>query len=119
MSDPKVEKRVIMRKRVARRWVSGFASPEYRMKVLYGAREIKNLPNLLRSFRDGKVAMEGIPSIPDLGIKETFDSVEVWSKNREALVKFKDWWIVYHPSSFATSRIHFIRGGIPLRFRNF
>ena len=85
------EKRVVMVKRVAARWIRRVARPEYRFQVLLGAREIKNLPGLLRSFRDGKIAMENVPVISDLGVKGSFDSVSVWSSNREALIKLKNW----------------------------
>lgn len=67
------------------------AHTEHRFTVLFGAREIRNLPGLLRSFRDGKVAMADVPRITDLGVKEGFDSVEVWSSDRESLVALKDW----------------------------
>jgi len=85
------EKRVVMEKRVARRWVHRMACPEYRLKILYGARDIRHFPNFLRSFRDGRVALEGARQIPDLGIKESFDSLEIWSRNRESIVQLKDW----------------------------
>lgn len=85
------EKRVVMVKRVARQWIRRAASAEYRFQVLLGAREIKNLPSLLRSLRDGKVAMEGVPNIRDLGVREAFDSISVWSRDREALIKLQDW----------------------------
>ena len=88
---PKIEKRVLMAKLVAGRWLSRVAHLEYRLRVLYGAREFKNIPNLLRAFRDGKVAMQGLAPLPDLGVKEEFDAVEIWSSNREALAKLKDW----------------------------
>jgi len=67
------------------------AHAEYRFQILLGAKEIRNLPGLLRSFRNGKIAMEGVPPIRDLGIREAFDSISVWSGNREALVSLKDW----------------------------
>jgi hypothetical protein len=35
--------------------------------------------------------MESVPTIPDLGIRENFDSVTLWSANREAMVALKDW----------------------------
>lgn len=85
------EKRVVMARRVARRWVRRMAHAEYRFQILLGAKEIRNLPGLLRSFRNGKIAMEGVPPIRDLGIREAFDSISVWSGNREALVSLKDW----------------------------
>ena len=59
--------------------------------MLYGAHEFKNLPNLLRAFRDNRVAVRGLLPIPDMGIKEEFDAVEVWSSDREALARLKDW----------------------------
>lgn len=84
-------KRVVMEKRVAGRWIRRMVQPEYRVKVWHGARDMRNLPNLLRSFRDGKVALEDTQRISDLGIKESFDSVELWSRNRKALIRLKDW----------------------------
>jgi len=80
-----------MSKRVAARWIARKAKAEYRFSVLMGTREIRNLPNLLRSMRDGKLAMEGVPCIPDLGVKESFDKVEMWSNDREAMIKLVDW----------------------------
>lgn len=87
----KSEKRVVMARRIARRWLRKAAHSEYRFQVLFGAREIKNLPGLLRSFRDGKIAMEEVPRISDLGVKDSFDSVSVWSSDREGLIKLKNW----------------------------
>jgi len=91
MSEQEIEKRVVMARTVALKWIQKQAQAEYRFKVLYGAKQIKNLPNLLRSLRDGKIAMEGVQTIPDLGIKESFDSIEVWSKNRKGLKYLQDW----------------------------
>lgn len=84
-------RRVVMARDVARRWVSRVAQAEYRIRVLYGAREYKNLPNLLRAFRDGKVAMKGLGTIPDLGIKEDFDALELWSSNYDAILRLGTW----------------------------
>lgn len=80
-----------MAKRVARRWLRRVATSEYRFEVLFGAREIRNLPGVLRSFRDGKIAMEGVPTISDLGVRETFDSISMWSSDRKGLIALKDW----------------------------
>ena len=87
----KTEKRVVMAKRVAARWLRKVARPEYRFRVLLGAREIRNLPGLLRSFRDGKIAMESVSKIGDLGVKGGFDYVAVWSQDREGLIQLKNW----------------------------
>jgi len=81
-----------MAKEVARRWLSRLAREEHRLRILYGAaRETRNLPNLLRSFRDRKATFPGIDPIRDLGILEGFDFVEVWSKDRVGLEKLRDW----------------------------
>ena len=85
------EKHILMTRRVAARWISKLAVPEYRFRVLFGAHEIRNLPNLLDSFRDGKVAMLEVPRIVDLGIKTTFDGIEMWSGNQEGLVALQHW----------------------------
>jgi len=58
---------------------------------MYGATEFKNLPNLLRAFRDGKVNIKGLEVIPDLGVKEDFDAIEVWSGNHVALARLGQW----------------------------
>jgi hypothetical protein len=90
MSDQN-ERRVVMARRVARKWVRRLAHAEHRFSVLYGVRDHRYVPGLLRSQRDGRVAMESVPTIPDLGIRENFDSVTLWSANREAMVALKDW----------------------------
>ena len=91
MRKKKTKKEVVMVRRVAARWVSHMAMPEYRFRVLLGGREIRNLPNLLRSFRDAKIAMAGIPPIRDLGIQENGDHLEVWSRQREHLLALSNW----------------------------
>jgi len=100
----KAQKRVVMARRVARRWVTGLAAPEYRLRILYGMTEIRQLPNLMRSFRDGRIAMEGVDlgSLPDLGVKENFDSLEIWTRNREALSKMQAW---FEDRGFETSGV--------------
>ena len=84
-------KRVLMTRRVAERWLRAIALPEYRFKVLYGAKEIRNLPSLLYSFRDGKVAMKEVTRVADLGVREGFDGIDLWSKDREALMSLQSW----------------------------
>ena len=93
MSDKKLtgESRIVMAKSLATRWLTTRTCPEYRMKVYYGAREVRGIPNLLKSFRDSKIKMGSVESIPDLGIDEHLDSVTVWSSDRVALLSLKDW----------------------------
>ena len=102
MAIVQTERRVIQARKIAGKWIARVSHGEYRLKVLYGPFEIRNLPNLLRSFRDGKVAMEGVPVLKDMGIKEEFDFVELWSKNREALCKLRDW---FEDRGFETSGV--------------
>ena len=85
------EKRVVMAHEVAKRYLEKVAKPEFRFDVLYGAKDIRNLPGLLRSLRDGRIAMAGVGSISDLGVKENFDSLTVWSSQREPLIRLRDW----------------------------
>lgn len=87
----KTDRRVVMARRVASRWIRRVAHTEYRFKVLLGTRGVRNLPGLLRSFRDGKVAMSGVPRVADLGVKEGFDFIDVWSRDHDGLVSLKDW----------------------------
>jgi len=89
--DEVVEKRVVMAKRVATRWLVRVAQSEYRLSVLYGSKGSQNMANLLRCFRDGKVAMQGVGRLSDLGVRDHGDSVELWAANREAMVQIKDW----------------------------
>ena len=87
----KIERQVIMTRKVAREFLRRIAYAEYRFEVLYGSREIKQLPNLLRSQRAGKVALEEVPTIPDLGIKEEFDKIALWSRDHKGIMALKDW----------------------------
>jgi hypothetical protein len=84
-------RRVVMAKSVAASWLEKRAKAEYRLTIYYGAREVRNLPGLIRSLRDSRLRMAGVDPLPDLGIAEAFDSFTVWSKNREALITLNNW----------------------------
>lgn len=85
-------KKVVMAHAVAQRWLANQARPEYRMTI-YGTTAVKGFPSLLRSFRDGKRPLIGsrLSPIRDLGIREGFDSVEVWSGDRSSLRTLQHW----------------------------
>lgn len=89
----KSERRIIMAKNVAQRFIEDRLSAEYRLQVYGNSQDIKKLPGLLRSFRDGKINLTGLdtPYIEDLGIQENFDSIELWSTHREPLKKLASW----------------------------
>ena len=91
MGEGTSERRVVMAKLVAARWLEARARPEHRVKVFYGPREIKNASNLLRSFRDGKLKIGSIDPILDLGIREEFDHMVLWSSDKDALMRLAGW----------------------------
>jgi hypothetical protein len=37
------------------------------------------------------VRLAGVPKIPDMGVREGFDSVEVWSSNAKGLSALQQW----------------------------
>ena len=81
-----------MARRLAKRWVMQKAQPEFRLTVYRSAaRELRNLPDLLKSFRDGKIRIAGIDAIPDLGVVAGFDHCEIWTSDRDKLKKLDAW----------------------------
>ena len=91
------EHRVVMAKDVASRWLETRTSPEYRIKVFYGAaHDGKGMGNLLRLYRDGKLKVGGIEPLADLGIQEEFDHIILWSSDRDAMTKLSSWFEARH-----------------------
>lgn len=81
-----------MARSVARRWLQSKARQEYRLTVYqtsYG--HVRNLPSLLRSLRDGRVKLGSVTGLSDMGVKEGFDSLSVWSSNYEGLKALNKW----------------------------
>ena len=95
-------KMVVMTKRVAERWLREVSFPEHRVRVLYGTRETRNLASLLHSFRDARVTLQGVPVVADLGVRETSDGLEMWSRDREGLKALTSW---FERRGFETSGI--------------
>lgn len=62
---------------------------EYRLRIFGG--NVRNLPGLLRSFRDNRVRIAGVAPLPNMGVREGFDSVTVWSSNLSALKTLQKW----------------------------
>jgi hypothetical protein len=89
MSKKPSARRVVMTKKVARQWLLKLAKPEYRFRVFNP--NAKDYPSVLRSFRDGKIAMNNVAPLPDLGVKEDFEGFYVWSSDREALKTLQTW----------------------------
>lgn len=91
MSHKISQHRIVMARSLAKRWVEARVHPEHRLTVFYVERDTRGIPNLLRSFRDNKLRIGSVDPIPDLGVSEGFDSVTVWSSNRDALVRLAAW----------------------------
>lgn len=89
MAEKPSARRVVMTKSVARTWLLKQATPEYRFRIFNPA--AKDYASVLRSFRDGKIAMQDVSAIPDLGVKEDFEGFYVWSSDREALKTLEQW----------------------------
>lgn len=85
------EKRVVMARNLALRWLGERTRPEHRLTIYYVGREVRGLPGVLRSFRDSKLRIGSVDPIPDLGIADGFDAVTVWSSDRDALKKLAAW----------------------------
>lgn len=86
------KKQVVMTKRVAERWLRAVMYPEYRFKVLYGSKDFRHMESLMHAFRDGRIAMQGCPRVADLGVKDGFDGLELWSKDHDGLVALQTWY---------------------------
>lgn len=91
MSHHSCEKRIVMAKRVAARWVEEHAVPQYRLTAYLAADSMANVPAALRSFRNGTTRLASVPPIPDLGIQTGFDHIVVWSKDRTAMLALEAW----------------------------
>lgn len=85
------DKKVLMTKRVAERWLRSVMYPEYRFKVLYGSKDFRNMSGLMLAFRDGKVAVQDVPRVADLGVQDGFDGLELWSRDHDGLVALQAW----------------------------
>ena len=91
MSSDQIVTRVVMAKRIAKAWLDKEAQPEYRVVVYSGSDQVRNIPGLLRGFRDGKSRIAGIPPISDLGVKADPDKITFSSRDKNALEKLDKW----------------------------
>ena len=94
--------KVVLAKRVAEQWVKDFLKAEFRVDVYYGTGQVKNLVGLLRSVRDGKTAVEGLPLISDLGLREGYDYLSVWSSDHDKMLSLVQW---LESKGYETSRL--------------
>lgn len=85
------EHRVMLARDLARRWLVAQAHPEHRLTIYYPSMDSRGLPKLLRSFRDARLRIGGMNPVLDLGVQEDFDSVTVWSSDRDGIVRLAAW----------------------------
>ena len=94
MSKPS-KKRIVMTRLVAERWLGDLSSPEYRISIYEAGTKapVRNLASLLRSFRDGKAPIRGIPQISDLGVEspEGEGTITIWSSDHSSLILLDKW----------------------------
>ena len=92
MTQPS-HQRVAMAKAGASRCVSDISRGEYRFSMFgFGTSgESRKFSSLLKSWRDGKVRVASLSPIPDLGVKDMGDHVEVWSSDQIGLAKLSKW----------------------------
>lgn len=92
MTDAPCERRVVMAKVVAMKWLKATAKVEYRLTAYSSnPRMLKALPSFLRAYRDGKVRLGSLGSLKDLGIKDNGESVTLWTASAEGLVGLQNW----------------------------
>ena len=86
-----MERRVVMAKDIASRWLQDSVQAEFRLTVLGPTERLTSLLRVLRAFRNGKVRIGQVMPIRDLGILVTFDSVVLWSADSDGLKALNTW----------------------------
>ena len=88
------EKRIAMTKDIAKEWVQNNSRPEYRLVVYppMSGTGVKDLPTILRAWRDGKsrLASESKPS--DLGVHiSDAGTLTIWSTDYPKMKAISSW----------------------------
>lgn len=91
MSAP--EKRIVMAKVLAERWLREHASPEYRLTAYCAGDEITRVAGMLRAFRNGKMRLASVSLDGNLGMNVGFDHVTVWGSSRKMLAGLDKWFL--------------------------
>lgn len=103
MATLPTHRRVVLARTVASRYLSDVSQPEYRLTILLGSDDRRNAPGILVGLRDGRLKLGGITAPPDMGVREEFDSVVLWSSDADALGKIAGW---FESRGFETSGVH-------------
>lgn len=78
-------RRIVMAREVASRWLTANTRPEYRIVVHFLSGDKRFLPAVVKSFRDKTATIGNVPHIPDLGMSESYGSLELWSSDGSAI----------------------------------
>lgn len=103
MATLPTHRRVVLARAIATRYLSKVSHPEYRLSIFTGSDDRFNVPGMLTGLRDGRVKLGGVDSIADLGVREEFDSIVLWSSDADALGKIAGW---FESRGFETSGVH-------------
>jgi hypothetical protein len=98
----KRSKNVLMTKRVAMKWLKSKMENYYQVTIYNRNKGSQRTANLLKLCRDGKLLLNGMKPIPDLGIKETFDGVVLSSSNHKSLTDLEKW---FESNGYITSGV--------------
>ena len=96
-------RRDVLARSIAARYLSEASSPEYRVTIYLNGIEGRNVPGLLTGLRDGRLRLGGMSAPADLGVREEFDAVTVWSSDEASLRKVAGW---FESRGFETSGVN-------------
>jgi hypothetical protein len=102
MSKARDNHRVLWARNLADRWVSDKSRREVRVTVYINDKPVRRIVDTLKGFRDGRLTIGSVPMITDLGILEGFDSVTIWSADRDNLLKLVNW---FESNGYETSGV--------------
>jgi hypothetical protein len=103
MASLPAHRRVVLARAIAARYLVEVSRPEYRLSILTGSDDRINVPSVLAGFRAGRIRLAGTSAPSDLGLREEFDSIVMWSSDADALGKVAGW---FESRGFETSGVH-------------
>jgi len=103
MASLPAHRRVVLARAIAARYLTEVSRPEYRLSILTGSDERVHVPSMLAGLRDGRLKFGSVDAPVDIGIREEFDSVAVWSPDADTLRKIAAW---FESRGFETSGVH-------------
>lgn len=88
MSEELITKRILMAKKLARKWLEENSSAEYRLTIYENIERNKiNLPSVLRAMKTKRSKWASVGPVPDMIVKVGFDFVVVRSKDEDSITR--------------------------------